>query len=230
MRKDKENKGHGIQNTNFNIHLNNLISVVNDEKWSKSKLDEFTVKFNGKAVENNVMDAEELATSLLGISTILEESNSILNGQYSKMIVKVRSSFKPGSFIVDMVSFFSSDGITAIVNIGSIIGFMGGAGTLLWFFRKTKGEKILTKKQVQGNNYETTVNNSDNTITINGDVLMLYESAPIREALIKVAYPLINNKDISDITFMRNGVECEKISRDEKEYFTLLDKESIDIT
>jgi hypothetical protein len=227
MRGSDERDGHGITNTNFNIHPNNLISVVNDEKWRTSDIVEFTVKFNGEAVESNEMDADELATSLLGISAVLEESNTILNGQYSKMLVKVRSSFKPGSFIVDIATFFTSDGITAIVNIGSLIGFIGGVGTLIWFFRKTKGEKILTKKQVQGNNYEITVKNSDSLTIINGDVLMLYESASVREALRKVTYPL-SNKGISDITFLKNGKECEKISIDEKEYFTLLDKESID--
>ena len=201
---------------------------MDNEKWSKSDFVEFTVKFNGEAVESNEMDAEELATSLFGISAILEESNTILNGQYSKMLVKVRSSFRPGSFIVDIATFFTSDGITAIVHIGSLIGFIGGASTLIWFFRRTKGEKILTKNQVQGNNYEVTVKNSDSPTIINGDVLVLYENASVREALRKVTYPL-NNKGISDITFLKNGKECEKISRDEREYFTLLDKEDIDM-
>ncbi len=225
----KEKYGHEtlILNTNFNISLGNLVDVMNNEKWSKSDFVEFTVKFNGEAVESNEMDAEELATSLMGISAILEESNTILNGQYSKMLVKVRSSFRPGSFIVDIATFFTSDGITAIVNIGSLIGFIGGASTLIWLFRHTKGEKILAKKQVQGNNYEVTVKNSNSTTIINGDVLGLYENASVREALRKVTYPL-NNKGISDITFLKNGKECEKISRDEREYFTLLDKESID--
>ena len=185
----KEKYGHRISNTNFNIYTDNLIGVVNNEKWSKSELDEFTVKFNGKAVESNKMDAEELATSLLGISAILDESNAILNGQYSKLLVKVRSSFRPGSFIVDIATFFTSNQITAVVNIGTLIGFGGGVGTLIWFFRRTKGEKILTKNIVQGdnneigNNYEINVKNSDNPIIISGDVIQLYENASIRDAL-----------------------------------------------
>ena len=143
-----ENKSvHRILNTNFNIYPDTIISVMNNEKWSKSYLDNFTVKFNGKAVESNEMDAEELATSLLGISTILEESNIILNGQYSKMLVKVRSSFRPGSFIVDIATFSTSEGITAFVNIGSIIGFIGGGGGYTyWVFPKNQRRKNSYKK------------------------------------------------------------------------------------
>ena len=216
----------GQKNTENGFNDNEvLVDVMDNEKWSKSKIVEFTVKFNGDAVESNEMDADELATSLLGISAVLEESNTILNGQYSKMLVKVRSSFRPGSFILDIATFFTSDGITS-VNIESLIGFIGGASTLIWFFRRTKGEKILTKKQVQGNNFEVTVKNSDSPTIINGDVVLLYENAPVREALRKVTYPL-NNKGISDITFLKNEKECEKISRDERGYFTLLDKEDI---
>ena len=102
----------------------------------------------------------------------------------------------------------------------------GGSYSLLWFFKRTKGEKILSKKQVQGNNYEVTVNNSDSPIIINGDVLTLYENASMRESLRKVVYPL-NNKGISDVTFLKNDEVYEKIQREEREYFTLLDKESI---
>ena len=230
MSKEKYGHGTSILNTNFNISLGNLVDVMNNEKWGKSELVEFTVKYNGKAVESNEMDIDELATSLLGISAVLEEANTIIHGSYSTMFVKVRSSFKSGSFIVDIASFFTSDGITALVNITSLIGFIGlggGAGTLIWLFKRTKGKKILTKKQIQGDNYEITVENSDSPTIINGDVLVLYENASVREALRKVTYPL-NNKGISDITFLKNGKECEKISRDEREYFTLLDKESID--
>ena len=218
----------GQKNTENGFNDNEvLVDVMDNEKWSKSKIVEFTVKFNGKAVESNAMDAEELATSLLGISAILEESNTILNGQYSKMVVKVRSSFRPGSFIVDIATFFTSTGIEAAVNIESVIGFIGGVSTLIWFFRHTKGEKILTKKQVKGNNYEITVKNSDNTIIINGDVVRLYEDASVRRGLANVVEPL-KNEGISDISFLKNEIECEKILRDERKYFSLLDTEPVD--
>ncbi|HUV03421.1 MAG TPA: hypothetical protein VMW67_08330 [Desulfobacteria bacterium] len=215
---------------NFNDGNEVLIDVMDNKQWGKSQTVEFTVKFNGDAVELNEMDADELATSLLGISMVLEEANTILNGRYSKMFVKVRSSHKPpASFIIDIASFFTSESINAFVNIPNIIGFtslLGGA--LIWLFKRTKGEPVLTKKEVEGNNYEITVNNSDNPIIINGDVLTLYESASVRKGLVDMVYPL-KNEGISDITFLENEKEREKILRDEQEYFSLLDTESVDI-
>ncbi len=222
-----ETNGYGILNNKFNIQHENIIDVVNNERWSKSEIVRFTIKFDGEAMKSNEIDADELATSLLGLSAVLEESNTIINGSYSQMIVKVRGSFNPGSFEVDIATFFTSNGIHAVVNILQLLGFIsGGSYSLIWFFRRTKGEKIRNKKQVQGNNYEVTVNNSDSPLIINGDVLSLYEDAPMRESLRKVIYPL-NNKGISDITFSKNDEVHEKILREEREYFTLLDKESI---
>ena len=212
-------------NQKFNISSDDFIDIMGNEKWSESELVEFAIKFNGKAVESNEMDIDELATSLLGISDVLVGANALIHGSYSKMLVKVRSSFRPGSFIVDIASFFTSDGIQALVNITSLVGLMGGTGTLIWLFKHTNGKKILTKKKVEGNNYEITVKDSENPIIVNGDVISLYESASIRQGLIKLVHPL-ENEGISDITFLKNEKECEKILRDERGCFSPLDNES----
>lgn len=224
----EEKYGHGVSNNNFNIQYDNLVEVVNNEKWSKPELIGFTISYDGEATKSNEIDADELATSLLGLSSVLQESNTILNGNYSKMLVKVQGEFKPGSFEVDIATFFTSDGINAAVNIVELLGFVGGGSfSLIKLFRYTKGKKILTKNQLEGNNYEVTVNNSDAPIIINGDVITLYESASVHRSFKQVVSPL-NNQDMSDIIFMTNDEVCENISRDEREYFTLLDKESLD--
>jgi len=160
----------------------------------KSELIEFAVKFSGKAVESNEMDANEVATSLLGLSNAIETANSILNDSDSKISVKVRGSFRPGSFIIDIASFFSphfiqavfnSGNIETISNVTNILGFVGagayGVGavtyrTLIWFYKQTKGKKILTKKSLDGDNCEITVEGRDSPITVNVNIVKLYES------------------------------------------------------
>ena len=224
----EEKYGHGISNNNFNIQHKNLIDVVNNKEWSKSELVKFTISYDGEATKSNEIDANELATSLLGLSALVQDSNTILNGTYSKILIKVNGEFKPGSFEVDIATFFTSDGMNAAVNIVELLGFVGGGSfSLIKLFKYTKGKKIHTKKQVEGNNYEVTVNNSDAPIIINGDVITLYENASIHKSFKQVVSPL-NNQDMSDIIFMTNDEVCENISRDEREYFTLLDKESLD--
>ncbi|WP_157197120.1 hypothetical protein [Methanosarcina lacustris] len=48
----------------------------------RSELIEFAVKYNGKAVESNEMDANAVATFLLGLSNAIETANSIINKSY----------------------------------------------------------------------------------------------------------------------------------------------------
>lgn len=233
----EEKYGHGISNNNFNIQHDNLIEVVNNEKWSKSELDEFTIKFEGEPVENHQMDANELATSLLGISSVLEHANIIINGQNSPMFVKVRSSFKGGSFDVDIATFFTFVGINTAANIATIIGFTGNAvGTLIWLFKRTKGKKIVEKKVVQGNNYEIKIEGENNSLNIIGndifdvdDVLRIYDNVQIRKDLADATQPL-KMVGMESISFLKNGKECEKILKDELNYFEIFDAEILNET
>lgn len=209
----------------------------------KSELIEFAIKYNGKAVESNEMDANELATSLLGLSNAIEDANSILNNSDLKIFIKVRASFRPGSFIVDIASFFTpnvvqaffdSGNIATMANVTQILGFVGTCGigaashkTLIWLYKQTKGKKILTKKSLDGDNCEITVEGQESPITVNVNIVKLYESKKIQQALENAVTPL-NNEDMSDITFLMNGIEQEKISRDERGYFHRVDADTLD--
>lgn len=231
----KEKCGHENTNNNFNIYPKNLIRTVNNEKWRESTIDEFTIKFDGEPVDNHQMDANELATSLLGISSVLEHANTIINGQNSRLFVKVRSSFRGGSFDVDIATFFTFAGINAAANIATIIGFTGNAvGTLIWLFKQTKGKKIIEKKVIQGNNYEIKIEGDNNSINITGndrfdDVLTLYDNSQIRKDLIDATQPL-KMPGMKSISFLKNGQECEKILKGEINYFQILDTEILNIT
>ena len=223
MNYDKQNR-----DNNFNICIDNLIDVMEHKEWRKSNLTEFTVKYDGKAVDKNEMSADDLATSLLGLSSLLEEANSVIHGSHSQMFVKVRSSFRPGSFNVDIATFFTSDGLQALVNIIAIIGLVKGSHkSLIWLHRHTKGEPILKKDEVGENTYNITVKNCDKPMIINGDVIKLYENATIRKELGRLVYPL-ENKDMDEIVFLENDIECQRIGRDEKESFPPIDNEIID--
>lgn len=213
--------------TNFNISSNNLVDVMDNEPWDKSSTELFTIKFNGKPVESNEMDANELATSLLGISSALEHANAMLNGRNSKVFVKVSSSFKSGSFDVDIATFITSTGIGAFINIASLIGITGKSiGSLIWLFKRTKGKKIIEKKEVPGDNYEIIVEGENNSITINHNVVRLYESAQIRRDLINVVQPL-KMPEMENIVFLKSGEVCENISKNETDYFSLSDTELV---
>lgn len=204
----------------------------------KSELIEFAVKYNGKAVESNEMDANALATSLLGLSNAIEGANSILNDDL-KIFVKVRASFRPGSFIVDIASFynphiiqavFNSGNIDTMANVTQILGFVGSGAmcrTLIRFYKQTKGKKILTKKSLDGDTCEVTVEGCDNPVIVNINIVKLYESKKIQQAFENTVTPL-ENEDMSDITFLVDEKEQEKITREERSYFHRVDTDTLD--
>ncbi|AKB22315.1 hypothetical protein MSWH1_2044 [Methanosarcina sp. WH1] len=216
------------------------------EDSKRAELIEFAVKYNGKAVESNEMDANAVATSLLGLSTAIETANSILNGSNAKVSVKVHGSFRPGSFIIDIASFYStpsviqtvfnSGNIETVHNVIETLGIVSAgvcsAGavtykTLIWLYKKIKGKKILTKKSLDENTCQITVEGCNEEIPVNIIVLNLYENKKIQQALENVVSPL-DDEDMSDITFLVDGKEQEKILREERGYFHLEDTDIID--
>ncbi len=228
------------------------------EDSKKSELIDFSVKYNGKAVESNEMDANAVATSLLGLSNAIETANSILNSSDTKISIKVRGSFRPGSFIIDITSFyniphliqtvFNSGNIGTIADVTAILGFVvackRGADksdadksdnnvkkdknqTLIWLYKQTKGKKILTKKSLDVDNCEITVEGCDNPIVVNVNIVKLYENKKMQQAFANVVSPL-EDEEMSDITFLVDRKEQEKILREERSYFHLIDTDIID--
>jgi phage terminase small subunit len=216
--------------------------VVENSNLKRSQLVEFTVKYNGKAVESNEMDANELATSLLGISNVLEEANSIVNVSDSKLFIKVRGSFKPGSFYVDLSSFYQTgfiqtvfnngDNIKIAASVATLVGFVHWTGSgiinsLIGLCRVTKGKKILSKEPVGNHISKINVEDCENPFIVNNLVINLYEDQRERQELERAVSPL-NNEGISDMTFIVDGKEQEKILREERDSFSYTKTETIE--
>lgn len=200
---------------------------MSNEKWDESHHENFTVKYNGKTVESHEMDANDLAKSLLGLSGALKQTAHIINGSNSNMFVKVKGSFKPGSFDVEIVTFLTCAGLQATLNAVSIVGFMeDSVKSLIWLYKQTKGEEIESTNYLNDNNVKLSFKGSTNHITVNNNVFNLYQNQNIREELKNLVSPL-EDENMSDITFLKNGVEQEKIMRDERVYFNSNDTEPL---
>ncbi|WP_342304076.1 hypothetical protein [Methanolobus sp. ZRKC5] len=206
------------ENQNFNIHPDNLIKLMSNEKYDKSIHENFTLKYNGGAVESHEMNANDLAKSLMALSNVLERVTYITNGSNSNIFVKVKGSFKPGSFDVDLVTLLTCAGVQTVVNSVAIIGFIkDNFKSLIWFFKKTKGEKIESINHLDSNNIELILNNCEK-ITVNNYVLAAYQDKVVRKEIENFVSPL-EDMDMSDITLLHNGIEQTKITRDERKYF-----------
>ena len=192
--------------------------------WTKSKTDTFHVTFLGDAVKEHDIDANDLATSLMGISEVIEQSNKILFGEtYSEVYIKVKGDFKPGSFWITMAVILTSTNFEAVVNLLSVLGFCGfDIGSLIQAFKKTKGGKIVHKEKISGDQYHVQVNNGGtlNSFTFNAGTVNLLEDKKIQKGMNQIAR-VFQNQGISEIQFsgVNGDTPLESISRGEAGYF-----------
>lgn len=196
--------------------------------WTQSVSEIFTVIYDGEAVQTHEIDAKILSTSLIGITTALEESNKIINGPYSKISVKLKGNFAPGSFLMEIVSSLDSTALEQVANIATILGFCGAAGgTLIALYKHGKGEQLLNTKDIEGNNTEINFNNCQGSFIIDRNVVKLYEDARVKKCMNQVMRPL-DEKGISEMQFVSERYEPEIISKEEKEFFKHPDADLLD--
>lgn len=211
------------ENNKFNISNDNLIEVMENEKWKKAEHVEFSIEYNGDEVESHEINANDLANSLLGLSGVLENSNRAVHGSNSDMFVKVKGSFKPASFEVDIVTLLTCSGVVAVLNMVGLIGFtQKNVKSLIWLYKQSKGKQIESIKTVDDDNVNVYFNGCENPIFVNKYVVEMYKDKNVRKDFCKLVSPL-ENENMSDITFIKNGVEQEKITRDELELFNFDD-------
>ena len=71
----------------------------------------FHIVYDGLALITNEIDVRDLAPALLAVSDVIREANKTLNGERTSIAVKVKGSFKAGSFGIDLTvaqDFFSN--------------------------------------------------------------------------------------------------------------------------
>lgn len=61
----------------------------------------FTLIFDGEAVQNGEIDVRDLAPPLLAIGDMIQQANSLENGEKASVLVKVKAT-QEGSFEVDL--------------------------------------------------------------------------------------------------------------------------------
>lgn len=195
--------------------------------WNKSKVEIFNVTFQGDAVKNFEIDANDLATSLIGITEVIEEANKILYGEeFSEAYVKVKSDFKPGSFWVTLALILTSTNFESVINLISLLGFCGvDLNSLIQFIKRTKGRKIANETKISGDQYQITVEGGAQLFLLNESTLKLAKSKKIRKGM-STLVRAFENPGISEIQFSGQcNQEIETISREEADFFKAPEKE-----
>lgn len=213
-------------------------------------IQEFNITYEGTALDNNEIEARVLANSLLGLSEVIEEANTLINGKESKVFTKIRANPQPGSFIESIITLMSSDGPIAICNIIVLLGFSKGLiiegsvdilaiGSLIGIYQKLQNNKIISRepagsdypdctKITYGDDFSVNIKGNNNTVIVKNEPLKLFENAKIRKQMAEVMSPL-DEDGVDSIHFGTDEKNSETITKVEKAYFKPPEKEPIDI-
>jgi hypothetical protein len=208
-----------------------FISVYN------ASMNTFRVTYDGPALDTHEMDARELAPALMAISDLLEASNRVLNDNRAEVSVRVRGSFKSGSFGIDfavaqklsaqLVELFSGQNATAIANAVAIAGLLWGGGrglvaTLKW----VRGRKITKVIEHEGH---AKLYVDEDFLEVELAVLALLRDYELRRALEAATKPL-DRDGIDTLAFGTDGEVQETVLKSEAPWFAvpMTDDEPLD--
>lgn len=204
---------------------------------------QFSIKYDGPALEHHEMDVRELAPALLALSTLLEESNRALNGDKPEIRVHVKGNFQSGSFKIDLaaalsfkeqlVSIFSGAEATALSNLFGILGGLGliGGGGLIALIKWLKGRKP-SRIEFQGDKavfiIEETTETSE-SFEVDLAVGRLYATKTVRQSLSKVVKPL----ERSGIDYFASGQDDKAdtvVTKEDAEFFFSLEGDAEEVS
>lgn len=95
---------------------------------------EFRISYDGPALETHEMDVRELAPALIALNDTLEEINNEINNGHTEISIKVKGTFKTGSFPIDLtvyqhllplLNFLGSQPMAGAMNLITLIILLG---------------------------------------------------------------------------------------------------------
>ncbi len=214
--------------------------------WQMSSSEEFTLEFNGIAVENGEMDITDLAPSLLAFSRLCTEANQTLNGERAAVSVRVRADLKRGSFgidihliqntieqirsllgttqIKDLKSILDTLGVLGddVIKIGGGLGVLGLIGIAK---RIGHGKPSLIEKDEAA----TRVVYNNATLFVDSGAWEMYQRADVRNDLETLTNPL-RRDGIEELRFKKGQRKTNQIRRDDLSGFTVNLPEGTEIT
>jgi len=199
---------------------------VNNNDMSKAS---FQVVYDGPALTSHEMEVKDLAPALLALGDIFEAANDTLNDNRCKATVSVQGSFKTGCFAIDIAvtqsllqqaqELFTHDGITAAVNLSTLLGLSGASAGFSVFklIKWIKGRKIDKVELLDSGN--TKIFCSADSLEVEKDVLELYRNWKIRKAFERLVYDPLQRPGIDSFATRRDGEEFASVSKAEASFF-----------
>ena len=165
---------------------------------AKSKL---IIAYTGPLVDDGTMDVQELGPALMALSALVNEANKVLNDDNSTIAVKVNADFKKGSFEIQLelirtLAAQLQSLFTPNVTMEQLIAYLGLAGSVqslvggpnLVDVIKWVKNRVITKATKHKDGTVTLESETDH-ITVNVNVVNIYQYVPVRESFDKLVEP-----------------------------------------
>jgi hypothetical protein len=190
------------------------------------KLSEFQIYFDGSALEGGVIDARELAPSLIALADLFDASNLEVTGGKADVKLKVHADFKNKCFEVNLsvfagyakqfVDIFSAPEAQAVGVMCSIVG-VSGIG-LLQLIKRSKGKPLKRKISIQRTEKVEVEFEGEEPFEVDQKVLNLFDSQKVREAASKFVEPLVS-AGYDEVGIRYKGQETFHLNKTEVYYF-----------
>jgi len=153
---------------------------------------ELEVLFDGPALTDGRMNVRDLAPSMLGMGTLFESANKILNGERASVNVNVRAT-SSGSFevlyeIMQVQAGMPLDGLLSTAADMKELLFGGGAFTALFALVKWLRGRRPKVEKINENLFKLTIDKQ--TFEVPLELLKLYQDANIRKSLEEIVHPV----------------------------------------
>lgn len=207
--------------------------LIDDDAMSEK----FHVVYDGKALEEHLMDVRDLAPAMMAISDLLTHANKEINGDKLEIQLNVKANFKTGCFGIEFVEHLSwvnqikdmlaGPTATALANASGIlglVGFFGGATVgVIQIYKKLKGKPPVRIEETTDN--AKVFYSETEYLEVDKRALRLYRSKVIASDIEKMLEPL--SKDGIDSFYVVREMLDENvelfINKEEVEYFKFHD-------
>jgi hypothetical protein len=192
---------------------------------------ELTIAYDGESLRRGSMDVQDLAPALMATANLLQKANNLVNGERTHVNLKVKSDFRRGSFLVNLIvdqglldqakTFLQQHpNIKEAKDILEIVFFYAGIPLSLFKLIKKLGEKKPDSVTYENNGDTVVLALGIEKLTVNKNTYNLFLDPEARRAASRIVEPL--KTEGIDFLEIRRGDEIETVSKEEAPAFSYL--------
>jgi hypothetical protein len=193
----------------------------------------FEIAYEGPALEDGIMDVNELAPALLALGNLVDSANKAIGDPDSQTRVVVRSNFEKGSFQITLELIYRlSEQLKLIFDVKQVatsadkllgwVGLVSCSGvSLIELLKLIRGRTINSAIIIDNGQVRLELNGDNGQyeyIVADENAIRLYRDIPTRENLRKILSPL-EKEGITGFSTRKGTEVIERITKEEVSHF-----------